>query len=196
MNKSTLALFAALSLLVGCGRDEEPAQEPAAPPSSAPPTGAPVEPSPAPLPGESPAPAPDVPATPPATPPSETPATPPSETPATPPSETPAAPQSEAPAAPPGEAASGTASAAAGGGESVYKTTCAVCHAPGVAGAPKLDDSADWSPRIGQGIDVLYTHAVNGYQGQKGVMPPKGGNTALSDEQVRAAVDYMVAQAK
>jgi cytochrome c5 len=65
-----------------------------------------------------------------------------------------------------------------------------------VAGAPKLGDTADWSPRIAQGTEVLYNHALNGFQGAKGVMPPKGGNTALPDEDVKAAVDYMVAQAK
>ena len=70
------------------------------------------------------------------------------------------------------------------------------CHGAGVAGAPKLGDKADWGPRIAQGNDTLYQHAIQGFQGKKGVMPPKGGNTALPDDQVKAAVDYMVSQAK
>lgn len=83
-----------------------------------------------------------------------------------------------------------------GEGEDVYKQTCAACHAAGVAGAPKLGDSADWQPRIAQGKDVLYEHSIKGFSGKKGVMPPKGGNLSLSDDQVKAAVDYMVSQAK
>ncbi|BAU47984.1 hypothetical protein SVA_1419 [Sulfurifustis variabilis] len=98
--------------------------------------------------------------------------------------------QAQAPSAP---AAAGGAAAK---GEDVYKQTCTACHATGVAGAPKLGDKADWEPRIAQGKDVLYEHSIKGYTGKKGVMPPKGGNMSLSDEQVKAAVDYMVAQAK
>lgn len=97
--------------------------------------------------------------------------------------------QAQAPAAP---AASGVAAK----GEDVYKQSCAACHAAGVAGAPKLGDSADWQPRIAQGKDVLYEHSIKGFSGKKGVMPPKGGNLSLSDDQVKAAVDYMTAQAK
>ncbi|WP_439330566.1 c-type cytochrome [Melaminivora alkalimesophila] len=100
-----------------------------------------------------------------------------------------------------GAAASGTATAAAaaaaaaGGGElgkSVYEKSCALCHAAGVAGAPKLDDKSDWSPRIAQGKDTLYKHAIEGFTGKKGVMPPRGGAASLSDEEVKAAVDFMV----
>jgi cytochrome c5 len=65
-----------------------------------------------------------------------------------------------------------------------------------VAGAPKLGDKAAWGPRIAQGIDTLYTHSIKGFQGKAGMMPPKGGNMALSDADVKAAVDYMVAQSK
>jgi cytochrome c5 len=68
------------------------------------------------------------------------------------------------------------------------------CHGTGVAGAPKLGDKADWMPRLTQGKQVLYEHAIKGYTGAKGVMPPKGGATNLSDEEVRAAVDFMVAR--
>jgi cytochrome c5 len=81
-------------------------------------------------------------------------------------------------------------------GEDIYKQTCFACHAAGVAGAPKLEDKAAWAPRIAQGIDTLYTHSIKGFQGKAGMMPPKGGNMALSDADVKAAVDYMVAQSK
>lgn len=81
-------------------------------------------------------------------------------------------------------------------GKTVYDGTCIACHGAGVAGAPKFGDKAAWSARIAQGKDTLYTHAINGFQGKAGVMPAKGGNLALKDEDVRAAVDYMVAHAK
>jgi cytochrome c5 len=70
------------------------------------------------------------------------------------------------------------------------------CHAAGVAGAPKTGDKSAWTPRIAQGANVLYDHALKGFQGKAGVMPAKGGNTALSDDDVKAAVDYMVGAAK
>lgn len=93
-----------------------------------------------------------------------------------------------------------TAPLAGGGdlakGEGVYKQTCTVCHAMGIAGAPKLTDKANWQPRIAQGKATLYLHAIKGFTGSKGVMPAKGGNTALSDDDVKAAVDYMTSQAK
>jgi len=101
-----------------------------------------------------------------------------------------------APAAP---AAGGAAPAAAGAkpdGKKVYEQTCAVCHGAGIAGAPKLGDKAAWAPRIAQGVNVLYQHALQGYQGKSGVMPPKGGNTALADADVRAAVDHMAASGR
>jgi cytochrome c5 len=82
--------------------------------------------------------------------------------------------------------------AAAGGGKSVYDASCATCHAAGIAGAPKLGDKAAWSTRLKAGKDALYASAVKG----KGAMPPKGGNTALADADVRAAVDYLLAGAK
>jgi cytochrome c5 len=85
---------------------------------------------------------------------------------------------------------------AAGNGQTVYSATCAMCHAAGVTGAPKPGDKADWAPRIAQGKDTLYQHAIAGYQGKKGMMPPKGGNTAVPDADVKAAVDYMVDQSK
>jgi cytochrome c5 len=81
-------------------------------------------------------------------------------------------------------------------GKSTYDASCMACHAAGVAGAPKLGDKAAWGPRVAQGNDTLYTHAIKGFQGKAGMMPPKGGNMALKDEDVKAAVDYMVSQSK
>ena len=81
-------------------------------------------------------------------------------------------------------------------GKKVYDSTCVACHAAGVAGAPKFGDKALWAPRIAQGVDTLYTHAIKGFQGKVGMMPPKGGSMSLSDADVKAAVDYMVAHAK
>ncbi len=78
-------------------------------------------------------------------------------------------------------------------GKGVYGKTCAMCHAAGVAGAPKPGDKADWGPRIAQGTEVLYKHALEGFTGAKGMMPPRGGGASLTDEEVKAAVDHMVA---
>ena len=77
-------------------------------------------------------------------------------------------------------------------GKKVYDTTCMACHTPGVAGAPKFGDKAQWAPHLKHGVDTLYTTALKG----KGAMPPKGGNTSLSDAEVKAAVDYMVSAVK
>ena len=77
-------------------------------------------------------------------------------------------------------------------GEEVYNTVCFACHKEGVADAPKLGDKAAWEPRIATGMDALYEATIKG----KGVMPAKGGNPALSDDEVKAAVDYMVEQVK
>ena len=81
-------------------------------------------------------------------------------------------------------------------GQQVYQATCVACHGAGVAGAPKLGDKSQWAKHIAKGRDTLYASAVNGVQGSAGAMPPKGGNPALSDAEVRAAVDYMVARSK
>lgn len=100
------------------------------------------------------------------------------------------------PAPPPAAAASAAAAPAAADsaakGKSVYDSACAVCHASGVAGAPKFSDKAAWAARIQAGKNTLYTSALKG----KNAMPPKGGNSALSDDDVKAAVDYLVAQSK
>lgn len=77
-------------------------------------------------------------------------------------------------------------------GKSIFGKTCAMCHAAGVAGAPKPGDKADWGPRIAQGNEVLYKHAIEGYTGAKGMMPARGGGSTLSDDEVKAAVDHMV----
>lgn len=82
--------------------------------------------------------------------------------------------------------------AAAADGKSVYSQTCAACHANGVANAPKLADKAAWAPRVKAGKDLLIVSVLKG----KGAMPPKGGNASLSEEDVRAAVDYIVAQTR
>ena len=83
-----------------------------------------------------------------------------------------------------------------GGGEGTYKSACVACHGAGIAGAPKTGDKAVWSARIAQGKPTLYDHAIRGYQGKAGVMPAKGGNSALADADVKSAVDYMVSLAK
>lgn len=101
--------------------------------------------------------------------------------------------------APPAQPTAGTSATQAGSaqsGQSVFAAACVACHGAGVAGAPRLGDTADWQPRLAQGTEVLYRHAIEGYTGARGVMPPKGGNTALADADVRSAVDYMVAQAR
>lgn len=77
-------------------------------------------------------------------------------------------------------------------GEKVYKRTCAMCHQAGVAGAPVAGKKDEWSARIAQGMPTLYAHAIGGFKGAKGMMPAKGANPALRDEEVKAAVDYMV----
>jgi len=77
-------------------------------------------------------------------------------------------------------------------GEQVYGMGCTTCHGAGIAGAPKVGDAAAWEARIAQDMDTIYAHAINGYVGENGVMPAKGGLTSLSDDEVRAAVDYMI----
>lgn len=97
-----------------------------------------------------------------------------------------------APAATEAPAAPAAPVADSGAGKSAYGKTCAMCHAAGVAGAPKPGDKEDWAPRIAQGNDTLYKHAIEGFTGAKGMMPARGGNSNMSDEDVKAAVDYMV----
>ena len=77
-------------------------------------------------------------------------------------------------------------------GKGVYDMACQACHNPGIAGAPKTGDTAAWVSRIDQGMDILNGHAINGYQGADGVMPAKGGNMSLSNDDVINAVAFMV----
>jgi cytochrome c oxidase subunit 2 len=88
-------------------------------------------------------------------------------------------------------AAGNAVAAGAIDGKKAYDGTCAMCHGAGIAGAPKTGDKAAWAPRVAQGKDALYNSALHG----KNAMPPKGGSN-MSDAEVRAAVDYLVAQAK
>ncbi len=81
-------------------------------------------------------------------------------------------------------------------GDQVFTMACIACHGAGVAGAPKYTDKAAWAPRIAKGVDTLHEHALKGFQGQAGVMPPKGGRIDLSDKSIMNAVDYMVAGSK
>lgn len=84
------------------------------------------------------------------------------------------------------------AAATAADGKMIYRQVCAACHATGVAGAPRLGNPADWAQRLVAGRATLMVSVLKG----KGQMPPKGGNVSLSDEDARAALDYMLGQAK
>jgi cytochrome c5 len=75
--------------------------------------------------------------------------------------------------------------------ELIYKNVCAACHDTGAGGAPKSDKAA-WAPRIAKGLELLVKHAVEGFQGEAGVMPAKGGRADLTDEQVKVTVEWMV----
>ncbi|MDO9195612.1 cytochrome c5 family protein [Rhodoferax sp.] len=107
-----------------------------------------------------------------------------------------APPPAPAPVAAPAPAAAPAPVAENTVGKSVFGKTCALCHAAGVAGAPKPGDKADWGPRIAQGMDLLHKHAIEGYTGAKGQMPARGGSTTLTDDEVKAAVAFMVDQSR
>lgn len=94
-------------------------------------------------------------------------------------------------AAPAAAAAPAITTVAAGAGEALYKQACTACHAAGVAGAPKSGDKTAWAPRIGLGVDALTASVIKG----KGIMPARGGS-AGSDAEIKAAVEYMLAQLK
>ena len=80
------------------------------------------------------------------------------------------------------------ASASNGIGKSVYNKSCAACHASGVLDAPKLGDKEAWPALLEKGTETLNNNAINGI----GKMPPKGGNMKLTDDEVKAAVAYMI----
>jgi cytochrome c5 len=80
-------------------------------------------------------------------------------------------------------------------GKRVFDKTCGLCHGAGVAGAPRPGDRAAWAPRIAQGDAVLYQHALMGFEGATGYMPPRGGGS-LTDAEVKAGVDYMVSMSR
>ena len=111
-----------------------------------------------------------------------------------------AAPEAAAPAPAAEEKHDETAQNGAGGenevGKKVFGAVCSMCHASGAAGAPKFGNKDEWGPRIAQGMDVLYKHALEGFTGKKGQMPARGGNPKLTDDEVKAAVNYMVDKAK
>ena len=90
----------------------------------------------------------------------------------------------------------GLATAEASKGQGVYMNFCASCHASGLAGAPKMGDKTDWQKRLKKGEEALIKNAINGYQGETGFMPAKGGMSSLSDEEVAAAVNYMLEQSQ
>jgi len=100
----------------------------------------------------------------------------------------------QAPQAPAQKAAAAPASVR--DGQQVYRASCVACHDAGIAGAPKVGDKGQWAKRVAKGLDALYASAVNGVTGSAGVMPAKGGNPALSDAEVKAAVDYMLGRSR
>ena len=79
-------------------------------------------------------------------------------------------------------------------GPQVFNEACIVCHGNGIGGAPLLTDTANWAPRIEQGVETLRSHAIDGFTGSAGYMPPKGARLDLSDQDIHAAVDYMLDQ--
>ncbi len=106
----------------------------------------------------------------------------------------PAVPATEPTAATPAVAADPVADA--GKGKATYDAVCFACHTPGAAGAPKLGDAAAWSTRLAKGMDTLYDHSINGFMGEAGLMPPKGGRPDFADADIKAAVDYMTSSSK
>jgi len=109
--------------------------------------------------------------------------------------------QGDEPEAPAAEESTEIVAASEGGGDDVGKKTysgiCVACHGSGIPNIPQLGDAADWAPRIEQGNDTLYEHAIIGYTGKSGMpMPARGGNPSLSDDEVKAAVDYIVSSSQ
>lgn len=98
-----------------------------------------------------------------------------------------------------GDSSCGAAVASSGGGaqsgQEVYETSCQACHGTGAGNAPKYGDAAAWADRIAKGMDTLYVHAIEGFN-DVGMMPPKGMCMSCSDDEVKAAVDYIVENSK
>lgn len=80
-------------------------------------------------------------------------------------------------------------------GEMIYNNACSACHASGAGGAPQLV-TAVWEPRVAQGMETLIKHAIEGFTGDAGMMPARGGNSALTDEQIKVTVEFMTANLK
>lgn len=74
-------------------------------------------------------------------------------------------------------------------GAKIVGQTCALCHSTGMMNSPKIGDADAWAPRIEKGMDKVYANAINGFN----MMPARGGNAGLSDDDVKAAVDHMIA---
>ncbi len=81
-------------------------------------------------------------------------------------------------------------------GKVVYDANCAACHDAGMMGAPKPGDVAAWAPRIAQGAEVMTKNSIAGFTGKAGMMPAKGGNASLTDEEVTNAVAFMADKSK
>lgn len=77
-------------------------------------------------------------------------------------------------------------------GKAIYDTKCMACHMTGAAGAAKLDDLAAWEASAAKGLETLYKNSIEGFTGEKGVMPPKGGFVDLTDEDMHNAIAYMM----
>lgn len=77
-------------------------------------------------------------------------------------------------------------------GESVYGQRCGSCHERGLAGAPRTGAAEEWTTALARGIDTLIANSIEGYRGERGFMPPRGGHAALTDAEVTAAVHYMI----
>ena len=87
-----------------------------------------------------------------------------------------------------GESSAAEESSGPRSGEQVYNKYCTACHTSGVMGAPKINNAADWEDRLAQGMDTVLKHAVEGYN----AMPPKDTCSDCSEEEIQAAIDYMV----
>ena len=92
----------------------------------------------------------------------------------------------------PSAAGSASPTAIPKNGTELFEQTCSACHGQGIGGAPRAGDKAAWGPRIAKGKATLYEHAIQGFTGSAGVMPPKGGRADAPDDLVKQAVDHMV----